>query len=414
MPPWLRANGFMRAQRQDAKYRNARRRLMQCALAGSTLPRLGDASCNPRSPSRNGRLDPTIRAAADWLARRQNSSGEFDYGLSPCVNRPLQEQNWLRQAGATYAVACVALLDNKYAAVADRALDALLAQTTADRGMSPRRFPKTPGEINPLGFVALTLLAAVERFDASQSSALGKHIEELARFLRARQLEDGSLDFGNSIEPDGVAAAAGIDYFPGEALFAVARLHRSLPADWHLSWLAKARPFYAAYFADTGSLAFAPWQIQAYAAAFEQTKDHADYEFVARMAERLLDCQYGLRRRPVETEWLGGFGGTDGGHFAAWPPGIATACYAEGLAAAARAAKLAGDKARAETFRAAAAAACMFVRGLMFDATTTRHFEPSFRPQLIGAFHAGPSDGTVRIDFNQHAICAMLALEEPA
>ena len=56
--------------------------------------------------------------------------------------------------------------------------------------------------------------------------------------------------------------------------------------------------------------------------------------------------------------------------------------------------------------RTAARAACILM-SLQYTATA-EHFVEAFRPSILGAFHASPQDGNLRIDYTQHPVCAMV------
>ena len=113
---------------------------------------------------------------------------------------------------------------------------------------------------------------------------------------------------------------------------------------------------------------------------------------------------------------------------------MATGSYAEGLVEGCRVARLianeckhqveqaksAGEQEKqmlqvaaqaAETrlmlYRQAVERAFQFLMRNQYSINESNHFEHWFREKLNGAFHGGVADGTVRIDFTQHVVCAM-------
>jgi len=48
-----------------------------------------------------------------------------------------------------------------------------------------------------------------------------------------------------------------------------------------------------------------------------------------------------------------------------------------------------------------------FVVRLQYTDANVQHFADWYRPRLVGAFHASPSDGNLRLDYTQHALSAL-------
>ena len=49
-----------------------------------------------------------------------------------------------------------------------------------------------------------------------------------------------------------------------------------------------------------------------------------------------------------------------------------------------------------------------FLATLQYTDANTQHFADWYRPALLGAFHASHEDGNLRIDYTQHAVCALV------
>ena len=49
-----------------------------------------------------------------------------------------------------------------------------------------------------------------------------------------------------------------------------------------------------------------------------------------------------------------------------------------------------------------------FLATLQYTDANTRHFADWYRPTLIGGFYASHQDGNLRIDYTQHAVCALV------
>src|SRR5262249_38131546 len=150
------------------------------------------------------------------------------YGWIPSLNRPLPEDNYLRQAGATAAMARAATFsrDPELAIASGQAVLVLLSSFTEKDEKNPplRRPTLAPADANPVGFSALLLLAISELPNPNDS--LIEQGEQLARFIQSRQREDGSIDVSNSLlqdDDDRKDSPEAIAYYPGEALYALMR-----------------------------------------------------------------------------------------------------------------------------------------------------------------------------------------------
>jgi hypothetical protein len=111
---------------------------------------------------------------------------------------------------------------------------------------------------------------------------------------------------------------------------------------------------------------------------------------------------------PRHPLWVGGFMSYADGKPVATPPQVGSAAYAEGLADACRVAKKAGDPTRYQRYRDALERCLQFTVTLQYTDINTQHFADWYRPRLLGGFHASDQDGNLRIDFNQHAVCALV------
>jgi hypothetical protein len=87
---------------------------------------------------------------------------------------------------------------------------------------------------------------------------------------------------------------------------------------------------------------------------------------------------------------------------------VGSAAYAEGLAHACRAARQAADLTRYQRYNAAARGCLQFVTTLQYTESNTTHFADWYKPLLLGGFHATPEDGTLRLDYTQQAVCALV------
>lgn len=357
----------------------------------------------------------SCRRGADWLSRVHGTTGRFLHGYLPALSAPLEGDNYLRQAGAAFALARAARLlgDEGYAARATQSILMLLDDTVVDSGDATSRHTSLPSPIlNRLGTAGLLVLA-IQELPAPQSDLLDKS-EQLCNWIRRQAREDGSLrcrDVGGNDqqEPDD---AASIQEYPGLALYAILRSQKHRPAAWKTELPRKAVVYYRDWWKAHRSMAFVPWQTAAYTEAFVQSKEPVFAEFVYEMNDWLCGLQYD-QIDPRRLVWYGGFMQWSADKAVDAPPTIESAAYAESLAEARRAARAGTDPARYERYTQVLQRCLQFLVGLQYTEASTQHFQEWYRPRLVGGFHASSQDGNLRIDYVQHALSALATyLEE--
>jgi hypothetical protein len=90
------------------------------------------------------------------------------------------------------------------------------------------------------------------------------------------------------------------------------------------------------------------------------------------------------------------------------PPDAGSGSCAQSLSEACRVARQAGDLQRFRRYREAVENCLRFLTTLQYTAANTQHFVEEYRSQLVGGFHASSQDGTLRIDYTEHAVSAMV------
>lgn len=337
---------------------------------------------------------------AAFIAYRQVPEGIFSYEFLP--GRDMywpEDQNWIRQAATTWSIAHHARMtgDRPSAAVAAKAIEAMLsmAQPVADRPGA--RFIATPDDKHALGTTALVALSLIDSPEADRHLAMRL---SLLDGIASLQREDGS--FRTSFPP--AADSASQDYYPGEALLAVARHYeKARDARWR-DLCDKALPFYLSYFRATRPAMFVPWQAQAWGQMARTTRLRKYADFVFEMSDLIVATQI-TETDPTLPIYLGGFD-----VYANGAPGISTAVYVEGMVEAVRTAEAFGDRQRADKYRQSVRRAGRFVLQLCFREEEC-YYVRSIQ-DVLGGVRNTPINPTLRIDNMQHALAALTGILE--
>lgn len=376
-------------------------------LLPAAAPRAATTDSDDAPSPLREQIEFSGRRGADWLFRMNTVKGRFVPGLVPALNTVMDNDNYLRQAGAAFALARAARAtrEEAYAARATQALLTLLDETVTDSATPPARHTPLPSAaVNRLAAAALLVLA-IHELPAPQADLLEKS-DQLCQFLRTRQKADGSFAVSDADEPPAgdpaVPQAA-----PGQALYALMRSQQHRPASWKVEAVRKALDFHAAQWKTQKSLDAVPWQTAAYAEAFLYTKEPAYAEFVGQMNDWLCELQYD-RLDPRHPEWLGGFMDWADGKPQAAVPRASSAGLAESLAGACRVARASADLARFRRYTECLERSLQFLTSLQYTDANTQHYSPWFRQRLLGGFHASHQDGDLPIDATQHAVSAMM------
>jgi hypothetical protein len=338
---------------------------------------------------------------ADWMFRMHGVKGRFVPGYLPALKQELEGDDYLRQAGAAFALARAARFtgEERYAVRATQAVLALLDETTVDPGDTTVRYTGLPPAlVNRLASAGL-LVGAINELPAPQKDLLEKS-EQLCHFIRKQARPDGSLAGG---EESG-------DH-PALALQGLAASLRHRPAPWKTDLLRKALPCYRAWWKQHRTMTCVPALSVAFAETFLRTHDRACGEFVAEMNDWLCTLQYS-QIEPRRMMWYGGFMSYQAGAPVESAPTVASAACAEGLIEACRVARDQGDLPRFQRCSEAIERCLQFLATLQYTEAGTQHFAAWYRPRIVGAFHGSLQDGNLRIDYTQHAVAALFGYLE--
>ncbi len=361
-------------------------------------------------------MDSSARSAAEWLFRQNRTKGRFVPGYLTALNEVIDNDDDLRQAGAALALARAAryTADAGYAARATQTILLLLDGTMTAADVDPAdgkttitlRFTKKPTAfVNRLAAAGL-LVQAISELPEPQKDLLDK-AEELCQYIRKQQRADGSLGVAEGSAPAAGDDPEAVSAFPGMALTGLMRSQQHRPADWKMSVVRKALAYYGPWWREHKNVALVTSQTAAYAEAFLKTGEQPFADFVAEMNDWLCTLQYETLD-PREPKWLGGFKSWADGKPQSLAPTVASAQCAESLAEACRVVRKTGDLPRHNRYTAALELTLQFLVTLQYSDANTQHFAGWYRAGLVGGFHPSHQDGDLRLDYTQHALCAMV------
>lgn len=330
----------------------------------------------------------SLIAASDWQLRMQKDDGSYEYFFNPSSQYYSRNDNLIRQALGAYSMAkSYELTGNKaYLDSAEKNIDFILTHAKYDNNFAYVSF----AEDSELGSVAVTLIAILELPDYKKYE---KEINLFSNFLLFMQRNDGSFKtFYNSNRPDD------FDFYPGETMLALAKLHKNTADKKYLEAVEKAFPFYKNYFAKTKHTAFYRWQTSTFYEMYELTKKKEYADFVFEMTDWIIKSQYDESNAPYP-DFLGGFSFTGG------IPGAGTPVFVEGIADAYKTAKIANDKNRIIKYGKSLKLASRFILQLQFDDINTYYLK---NPETaVGAIRESLTSNNLRIDYTSHSIIAL-------
>jgi hypothetical protein len=351
-----------------------------------------------------------VLLGAQWLTRMNQPQGRFLFGYDPALRQPLLGDHDLKQARAALALMQAAKFsgDEKQTALAGQCILTLLAGTRIDPADPNSRIPiHSSLTCNRVGFAALLVLA-IHELPAVDGKLLAE-ADRLCEFLKKSCRVDGSVHYTDDPADDPLQIdPAGINEYPGLALQALMVSNRAKPAAWKTEAVKKGLEYYRSQFKKKPHPLLAASITPAYAELYLQTK----LPEAATAAFELNDWLCALQipaTDPRIPQWAGGFRTVANGQQTDAPPGPETGCYLQSLSYACQLSRMKPDLDRFAKYQMVASHTVQFLCGLQYLESNTRHFENSFRVNmLIGGFHLSPVDGNLRVDATGCAVTGLL------
>ena len=355
--------------------------------------------------------------AADYLVSSVSPEGKIRYNFKVSEDRDSTSYNLLRHGGTTYSI--LQMYDRTryepYRLAAEAALKYLFNETRRDVRQGPKGpfgadqgesiWILSPGKKNKLGGAGLALVAIDKYVEATgDTDKYREYALGFGRFLVSSMKEDGEFIYFPSLEPGGPPTSLdGSAYYPGEAIYGLARLYSWDPNPLWLKtatdgadWLIDVR--------DQGKtakrLANDHWLMLGLAWLYKYTGDEKYLNHSMALVDA-VDYQY-EKNKPAWAE----FWDFQGGYYDP-PRSTPAATRGEGLGAVLQTCAIAKRD-------------CKHVRFLLNETVRHEHlsqYDPVTnywmkRPaRSFGGWNGGLIDTDVRNDFVQHNMSSSLGLE---
>lgn len=226
------------------------------------------------------KYEKAIRAGTEWFVNNQDEDF-LHYEYIPIAKTHLGTGQRLREMGALWSIALAYNYfgDERYKDLAEKGFWYYEDTFKYDSGQDIMFVNITPEKIK-LAYNAFAILTMLEIGHPKEE----KYIEKFVNGIEFQQQEDGSFKtfFYND-------RATGVDYYPGEAMFALMSLYEKTKEKSLVEKLEKAFPYYREYWRGNKNTGFIPWQSRAYRKLAVATgkKEYADFLF--EMNDWLLD-----------------------------------------------------------------------------------------------------------------------------
>jgi rhamnogalacturonyl hydrolase YesR len=329
------------------------------------------------------------QAGGDYLVTHMHEDGSFVYEHDPGTDEVTDGYNILRHAGTTYSLLELyeATNDREYLASSEKAIAYLINQVVPCPMIPAAACVEEDAEVK-LGGNGLTILALAKHAEATGKKTHLSLAERLAAFIVGVQSPSGEFAVHKMI--NGVADDFKSEYYPGEAMFGLAKLSQASgdrkwldAAHQGARWIITVRDAGV----PTDELPHDHWFLYA---LNELTKDKQEPMYIDH-AKKLTDAIAAAQHVGLtgeQKDWNGGYYNP--------PRSTPAATRNEGLGAAYELFTRAGEAAYATVGKDT------MERGIDFTLRTQ---------DANGGFHESLDEHVIRIDYVQHNISALLAFD---
>lgn len=346
-------------------------------------------------------IEQSLAWAGKFLARSVRKDGSFVYQYDPLLDREGQEYNILRHAGTVYAMLELYRKnrDPELLRAAEKALGYLIRQVKEGtvRGRAVK-FVVERGEVK-LGGNALAVLALAEYERATSDRRYRTEMEGLGEWMLATQAPDGRFTIHKQGYPDGKVSKFQSEYYPGEAVFALARVYGLTGERKWLDAADAGARYQLKVFSrlEDSKLPHDHWLLYGLNEVHRKRPRPEFLEGAMRFARVIIQAQH-TQANQSQPDW-------DGGYYK--PPRSApTATRMEGLNSAYALARDFGTKEGAKRIREAVRRGTGFLLRIQVGPEVAMYCKNP--EKSLGGFRESLDRPTIRIDYVQHSISAMI------
>ena len=338
-------------------------------------------------------VEECARYGGDYLVFNQYCNGKFRYIYDAEDDEyDDSDYNIVRHAGTCYALLDLykELKEEKYLEAGVAGLDYLCSFTHM---ISWDKWAIDWGGEMKVGTNSLAILGMVRYWEATENDKYNSYIENFANFIVSQQRDDGAFAgiYGEKKEDR---------YYSGEAFFALALAYDMLEDRSYRRAMEDALEYYWSDDYEYDDAAFIPWASSGCAKWYELTDNSKFLSFCFDMADIQISRQNLIHEFDV-------LGNDQYGYFLG--PTVNTGVYLEGIGDALRVAQLVCDSDRIAKYHISLKAGIEWVLSLQFR----KESQLACPNRGFGGFHNGftiKHAYEVRIDYNQHAISAILRI----
>lgn len=342
------------------------------------------------------------RMAGDYLIRSVDQHGRFAYLYVADEDRLADDYNILRHAGTIYAMLELYAVtkDDRLLAAVHRAMAFLIStvKTVKLNGRTVRCVVE--GDKIKLGGNALAIVALAEYTHITGDRRHLKLMQDLAGWIAGAQRADGAFGMHQQEYSTGRPLAFRSQYYPGEAILALVRLH-ALDGDQRWLDAADRAANYIVRVRDAGLLAEQlpsdHWMLYALNELHRQ-RPAADYlHHTRRLIGNIVQSQ---NLTPTYADWLGSWHDP--------PRSTRAATRTEGLLAAWDLLRDFGRPDELEPLERTIRHGVAFQLQMQVDSAAAMYLPDP--PRALGGFRGSLTDYRIRIDFVQHNLSSLIGL----
>jgi hypothetical protein len=376
-----------------------------------------------KTPTDSKYLEASVMAGL-WLANHQKPDGSFWYEYNPVTNEYSYEFSLLRQIGTSYSVILLYAnyREEVFLETGEMALEYIIEHL--DYIDEDTAFIMGGGEAN-LGGSALAVMGFYQ-YAKVKGDRYDKHLNALGDFIVSCQEDDGRLRSwhimgGRILEPGDEFYEKHTDYYPGEAMLALAMLYDHTKEEKYLNCWKAAFNYYYDFYGGAYSpyTPFSPWATGALVMMYEYVRDERYVRMSKSMADSVLDSQ-ALYPVGFENEsYVGGFyyrryltykaaPESASASDKAYQPRANTASKIEGTVDLVWLLRSFGLSGNMERYLTSSFLASDFLVQIQYNEEEAQAYD---KPEwVVGGVPGGVIDPQIRIDFNQHAMVTWLKL----